>query len=327
MAVASLLASTLPGSRAVAQEAPVDPRCSAGAVPLATQDACQKAIDLFRFMAPQLGIAVIGGNPVLGSSGSLGGFGRVSLGVRANSVSGRLPLASRVAVAHTGAVSSDYALEGQSIGLPVMDLAVGLFAGITLPGTRGLALDALVNAGWIPGRSDREISLGLPDGGLHVGYGARLVLLEESVVTPAMTATFVRRRLPTLELAAAPGGDALAFRDVSVRTDQWRLLFAKFFGPWDVSAGLGQDRYRSGAAIGIAVERDGIPTTAGPIHLTQALTRDNAFLGVATVLASFRVGFELGRVSGGSIRTFNQFGGRRADDALIYATLGARVVW
>jgi hypothetical protein len=311
----------------VAQGAPLDPRCAAGSVALAAQDACQKAVDLFRFMAPQLGIAVVGGNPVLGSSASLGGLGHVSLGVRANSVSGRLPLASRVAVTHTGAVPSRYALEGQSIGLPVIDLAVGVFSGIVLPGTRGLALDALVNVGWIPRRSEREITVGLPRGALHVGYGARLVLLEESVVTPSVAVTVVRRRLPKLELSAAPGGDELDFSDVSVRTDQWRLLLGKYFGPWDVTAGLGQDRYRSSAAIGIEVERDGVTIGAGPIPVAQALTRDNAFVGIATMVAPFRLGVELGRVSGGSIHTFNDFGGRRADDALIYATLGARLSW
>lgn len=326
-AAAVVVASAAPGSRVLAQGAQLDPRCATGSVSLATQDACQKAVDLFRFMAPQLGSAVVGGNPVLGSTGSLGGLGHLSLGIRANSVSGRLPLASQVAVAQTGAVSSDYALEGQSMGLPVFDLAVGLFPGIVLPGTRGLALDALVNAGWIQRGSERELTIGLPDGALHVGYGARLVLLEESVVTPSMTVTFVRQRLPTLELAAAPGGDALDFRDVSVRTDQWRLLFSKFLGPWDVSAGLGQDRHRASTDIGLAVQRDGVPATAGPIRLTQSLTRDNTFLGVATMLAPLRVAFELGRVSGGSIPTFNQFAGRRADDALVYVTLGARLVW
>ncbi|HZF73263.1 MAG TPA: hypothetical protein VEZ51_07515, partial [Gemmatimonadaceae bacterium] len=39
----------------------------------ASQDACQKAIDLFKYMAPQLGTAIAGGNPTLGQGGNLGG--------------------------------------------------------------------------------------------------------------------------------------------------------------------------------------------------------------------------------------------------------------
>lgn len=315
-------------SPATAQSGTVDPRCAAaGPSQLVTQDACQKAVDLFRFMAPQLGVAVVGGNPVLGLSGSLGGLGHVSLGVRANAVSGRLPRASQVSLGQSGAVSSEYAVEGQSIGLPVFDAAIGLFSGIELPGSRGLALDALVNIGWIPRRSEGEIDVSLPGGALHLGYGGRLVLLEESIVTPAITATFLRRRLPTLELLARPGGDQLNFRDVSVHADQWRVLFAKHLGAWEVSAGGGQDRYRSSTEIRIHVLRDGATTTAGPIVVAQALTRDNGFVGVATTVAPLRLGFEIGRVEGGSIRTFNSFGGRRADAALTYVTVSARHSW
>lgn len=315
-------------ARARAQTATIDPRCGAsGPTQLATQDACQKAIDLFRFIAPQLGVAVVGGNPVLGQAGSLGGLGRFSIGVRANSVSGQVPRASQVSPVQTGAVSSEYALDGQSIGLPVFDAAIGLFAGIVLPGSRGLALDALVNVGWIPGQSEGEIDVSLPGHALHVGFGGRLVLLEESIVTPAITATFLRRRLPTLELRARPGDDRIDFHDVTVHADQWRVLFAKHLGSWELSAGGGQDRYRSRTGIRIEVARDDAITFAGPIAVAQALTRDNAFVGLATTVAPLRVGVELGRIEGGSIHTFNSFGGRRADDALSYVTLGARLFW
>ena len=325
---AALLAGVLGASRATAQSGVVDPRCAALAPSqLVTEDACQKAVDLFRFMAPQLGVVVVGGNPVLGLSGALGGLGHVSIGVRANAISGRLPRASQVSLGQDGAVSSEYAVEGQSIGLPVFDAAIGLFSGIELPGSRALAFDALVNVGWIPRRSEGEIDVSLPGGALHVGYGGRLVLLEESIVTPGITATFLRRRLPTLELLTRPGEDLLNFRDVSVHADQWRVLFAKHFGGWELSAGGGQDRYRSSTEIRIHVLRGGATNVAGPIVVEQALTRDNGFVGVATTVAPLRVGFEVGRVEGGSIQTFNSFGGRRADAALTYVTLGARLSW
>ena len=52
----------------------------------ASQDACQKAIDLFQYMAPQLGAAITGGNATLGQGGSLGGLGHFSAGLRINAV-------------------------------------------------------------------------------------------------------------------------------------------------------------------------------------------------------------------------------------------------
>src|SRR5438105_6671296 len=57
----------------------------------AVQDACQKAIDLFQFMAPQLSIALTGGNATLGQGSTLGGLGHFSLGLRANVLRGDLP--------------------------------------------------------------------------------------------------------------------------------------------------------------------------------------------------------------------------------------------
>ena len=37
-----------------------------------TQDACQMALDVFDLMAPQLGLALTGGNTTLGQGGNLG---------------------------------------------------------------------------------------------------------------------------------------------------------------------------------------------------------------------------------------------------------------
>ena len=75
---------------AVRAQAPV---CvSMSAVPLNGQaDACQKAIDLFAFIMPQIGVAVSGGNPIPGDAGTLGGFRKRSLSVRVVGVDARLP--------------------------------------------------------------------------------------------------------------------------------------------------------------------------------------------------------------------------------------------
>src|SRR5687768_18526669 len=64
----------------------------------AAQDACQKAIDLFQYMAPQLGVAITGGNATLGQGGTLGGLGHFSIGLRINAVQGRLPQVNNASV-------------------------------------------------------------------------------------------------------------------------------------------------------------------------------------------------------------------------------------
>src|SRR5688572_1308311 len=95
------LAVAIVASSSLQAQGPVDTgRCPPGTVsgPLntpdqarATQDACQKAIDLFQYMAPQLSIAITGGNATLGQGSTLGGLGHFSVGVRINAVMGSLP--------------------------------------------------------------------------------------------------------------------------------------------------------------------------------------------------------------------------------------------
>src|SRR5207253_8586580 len=67
-----------------------------------SQDACQKAIDLFQYLAPQLGTSIAGGNPTLGQGGNLGGLGHFSAGVRVNVLQGSLPQVQNVTPVTTG---------------------------------------------------------------------------------------------------------------------------------------------------------------------------------------------------------------------------------
>src|SRR5665213_4527049 len=70
------------------------PKCPGGA-PLSAaqiaQDACQQAYDVYQFMAPQLGLALAGGNATIGQGSVLGGLGHFSVGVRGNVFNGKLP--------------------------------------------------------------------------------------------------------------------------------------------------------------------------------------------------------------------------------------------
>src|SRR5918999_2747562 len=115
LAGATLAASTLRAQGIDTQ------RCPSGSVNAfgvpdetrAAQDACQKAIDLFQYLAPQLGVSITGGNATLGQGGTLGGLGHFSIGLRINAVQGSLPQINDVTPAATGATSSRYETEDQ----------------------------------------------------------------------------------------------------------------------------------------------------------------------------------------------------------------------
>src|SRR5438874_348507 len=80
----SAQANTCPGGA----QSPLTPQ---GAASNAAKDACTQAVDLFQFVAPQLGLALAGGNATLGQGGTLGGIGHFAISLRANAFQGDLP--------------------------------------------------------------------------------------------------------------------------------------------------------------------------------------------------------------------------------------------
>jgi hypothetical protein len=311
-----------------AQGSGIDPQCRASTVTeRATQDACQKAIDLFRYLVPQLGVLIVGGNAVLGEATTLGGPGHASLGIRANAIGGRIPRADRVSPSVTGATSTEFTIERQLLGLPAFDAAIGLYPGISVAGSRAFGLDALVSLAYVPSIEDRDVKITLPDGSWRLGFGGRLMLLDESIITPSITVAYLRRDLPRVDLLISPGSDELAVRDAEIETSQWRASVAKHLALFELALGAGQDRYSSGASATVRVNRAGQTFTAGPVTVSQKVTRTSMFAGLSFNLALVRLAAEIGRVSGGTIGTFNTFEDTRADDALLFGSLGVRIHW
>ena len=311
-----------------AQAPVVDARCPGVAMTdRVTQDACQKALDIFQFLAPQLGLAIAGGNAVLGEHSALRGPGRVSVGLRVNVINARLPRVDQHTPSVTGAQSSEYGVDEQYVPVPTLDAAVGLFRGFPMAGTYALSLDALVNVAFIPSFDDDEVSVDLPDGSLKFGFGGRLGLLQETFVTPGVSVTYLRRDLPVVDVTGRVGDDELSVRDVDVQTTAWRVVAGKNLALLGVSIGAGQDRYETEATTQVTVTRFGQSVTSAPIVARQELTRTSYFANLALNLSLLRIVGEIGRSSGGNLPTFNTFAGTRADDARTYGSLGLRISW
>ena len=294
----------------------------------AAQDACQKAIDLFQYMAPQLGISVTGGNATLGQGGTLGGLGHFSVGLRFNAVQGSIPQINEVTPSVNGATSSNYDTKDQIVGLPTADLAIGLFKGIPLAITNVGGVDLLVSAAYLPEISTNGVEVKVPDGSLKLGYGARVGLLQESLIVPGISVTYLRRDLPTTNITATTGSDTLYIQNLSVKTDAWRVVASKSLLFLGVAVGAGQDKYRSSADIRAHVAARTVPpipaSNSGPVDLSQSLTRTNVFADLTLNLLIFKITGEIGQVSGGDISTFNTFSGKQASDSRVYGSIGAR---
>jgi hypothetical protein len=292
----------------------------------ASQDACQKAIDLFQYMAPQLGTSITGGNATLGQGGSLGGLGHFSLGLRVNVVQGSLPQVQNTTVSVNGATSTQFDTKTQILPMPTADLAIGIFKGLPLAITNVGGVDLLVSAAYLPEFNNSGVSVKVPNGSLKLGYGARVGILQESLLVPGVAVSYLRRDLPTVDITAASGNDSLAVDKLSLNTKAWRITASKSLLFIGLAAGFGQDKYESSTDVRAHVAARTLTpaANAGPVSLTQNLTRTNIFADVSMNLLVLKLTGEIGQVSGGTINTFNTFSGKQAADSRIYGSVGAR---
>ena len=293
-----------------------------------SQDACQKAIDLFQYLAPQLGTAISGGNATLGQGGTLGGLGHFLVDVRVNAVQGSLPQVDQITPSVTGVQSDTYPTNNQLIPMPTADLAIGVFKGLPLAITNVGGVDLLVSASYLPAFDGSGVSVKVPNGSLKLGYGVRLGILQESLLVPGISVTYLKRDLPTVDIAANNGNDTLNVNKLSLKTTAWRLVASKSLLMFGVAVGAGQDKYESSTDIRAHVAARTVPptaaSTAGPVPMSQSLTRTNVFADLSMNLLLFKLTGEIGQVSGGTINTYNQFSGKQAADSRIYGSVGAR---
>ena len=288
------------------------------------QDACQKAIDLFQYVAPQLGAIVAGGSATQGFTGTLGGLGHFSIGVRGNGINGSLPDIDRIVPSANGAEQSTYPITDAGIGLPTGDVAIGLFNGLPLGITHLGGLDLLVSAAYLPSYNNSSLDISVPSGSWKVGYGAKIGIIQESALTPGVSLSYLDRELPMVKIVGSSGDDHLVLDSLRVRTHSWRLVAGKGFLFLGGAAGIGRDTYDTDAAISVTIAPRAQTQggTGGPIALTQKLSRTNLFGSLWINTPVLRIVGEVGRVSGGEIPTYNQFSGPQAADPRTYGSVG-----
>ena len=300
--------------------------------PTAAADGCQKAVDLLNFMTPQLATAVVGGNPTLGQGGALGGLGHFSIDIRGSVVNGQFPQFNNVGLSLSGAQHSTFTSKQQYIPFASIDAGVGLWRGFSLGVTHVGGIDALVTMtyapSWNSSTSSSQTSITIPGGSEKFGYGVRVGVLEESVITPGLSFAWAQRDLPvlsassTLQASGSNPGGTVALNDFTVNTSAWRITAAKSFVVFGLSAGFGQDKYDAGSSLTATVATAGNPT--GTQSVSFSMNRMNYFVGAYVNLFLFKLEAEYGQVTGGTAAAaFNSFGSDPATSRS-YLTLGLR---
>lgn len=290
-----------------------------------TQDACQKAVDVFQYVAPQLGTAITGGNATLGQGGALGGLGHFSLGLRVNAVRGSLPQVDDPSAQPvlTGARSTAYRTKDAPVPMPAIDAAIGVFKGVPLGLTNVGGIDVLVSASYIPKVNRDDITID-PDNPIKVGYGVRVSALQESLVVPGVAFTYLKRDLPVLSLTGSSSGSTLRVTDLSEKTTAWRLVASKSLILFGIAAGYGQDKYESSASANATISAQTSPS----VQVAQTMTRSNMFADLSFNFPILKIIAEIGRVSGGTApSTVNTFPSKGIVDPRLYGSAGIRLSW
>jgi hypothetical protein len=286
------------------------------------------AVDVFQFMAPQLGVALTGGNATLGRGGALGGLGHFSVGLRANVVAGEIPDFDRFPIASTTGSqtrtgSNALPSKTQILGLPTVDAAIGIFKGLPLAVTNVGGIDLLLSASYIPdvGGSGDDFQV-KPKTNLKIGYGARLGLVQESIITPGVSFTYLKRDIPTTSITGTSADVTVDITDAEIKTDAWRFVASKSLLLFGIAVGAGQDRYDQKALVA------GTTTGASAsVPVSQKLKRTNVFGDISLNMPLFKLIGEVGQVSGGKLDVdpMNEFSGGSPTQSRLYGSVGVRL--
>jgi hypothetical protein len=217
------------------------------------------------------------------------------------------------------------------IGLPAVDGAIGVFKGLPLGLTNVGGIDLMLSAAYIP-TVDQDNFKVTPEQNLKFGYGARVGLLQESLVVPGLSVTWMKRDLPTTTITGATTGSAnmsFTMADAAVKTTSWRVIASKSLIIFGLAAGVGQDSYDQTATFSGTATSTAGTSNFGPFNLDNSMTRTNYFANASINLLLLKIVGEIGQVSGGDLTPtpFNTFSTGAANDTRLYGSVGLRFNW
>lgn len=305
-----------------AQGATPHPSCTG-----TTADACQQTVDLFSYVAPQLGTAIAGANTTLLQGGNLGSktLGMIPfklvVGARLNLVFGNVPVMQTPTATLTQRTNAATTIA--PVPMPSVDAAIGVYPGFPLGVTSVGGVDILLSAAYVPKKDLDAISIA-PDSPLKIGYGIRVGLLKEGLLAPGIGFSYIMRGLPKTTITSTAGTGAtastLTIKDLDLKANSWRITVSKSLLIFGLAAGFGQDKYDGSTSITV---KPGAAAATAPFAVSQKVTRTNYFGEVGMNLVVLKLVASGGMVSGGDIKTHNGFD-NKPDMSRTYASVGVR---
>ena len=290
----------------------------AASAPLAAQcnTDCQRAEDAVKAFHPVAGIIVSGGNPVLGSGGTLGGLGHFFISARVNAVKVALPSTSTSDTTSTSAV----------VPAPVVEAGLGLWDGL---GGGLLSVDALASATLLPTTQISNLSV---DSGatkigklaLGLGYGARIGIIRGHFLIPSVSVSVMRRTLPRLRygtLGSVLSPDSAFSFDTDLQATNFRVTAGMHLLLLDVAAGVGYDVYTSNAHVSYYNS----PATTATDTLNLNNKREVVFLDAGINLLLLKVVGEVGYQTGKDQTLSTNYQGLDPKAGHVFGGVGVRI--
>ena len=276
---------------------------------------CDAALDATRAFHPVAGLLVSGGNPVLGTAGTLGGLGHFSVTARANAADVVLPDPE-----YDGTAGEVPSRDELFAPVPLLEGAAGIYEGLP---SGLLSIDFLASAQLLPTDGVEDLTVDpdarrIGDVALGLGYGMRVGVLRDEGPLPAVSVSAMRRHVPRLAYGDVEGGDEFRY-SVDLDATNLRLVASKQLAAFQVAAGLGWDRYTGQAQVRL---RDGAEQAVG---LEIEDSRTLAFINAGLHLAAVSIVAEGGYQSGREEELSTDFEDYDTTDGKLFAGLGLRV--
>jgi hypothetical protein len=310
LVILSLVASTVP---AFAQTS----ECAVYAG--STRRVCSAAVDATRAFHPLAGILVSGGNPTIGTAGTLGGIGHATFSLRANAVELVVP-----DLDYSGGAAAVPAGDMFWAPAPLVDGAIGIYRGMS---GGLLGIDLLGSAQLLP--TDQvdnfTVAAGAQEIGgvaLGLGYGLRVGLVGESILLPAVSVSVMRRDMPRITYGNVLGDDRYSY-GVDLHATNLRLAASKKLMIFDVAAGLGWDKYTGDALIRFRDPITGVTQPDVPVELDNS--RVLGFLNAGMNLSFLRITGEVGYQAGKDQQLTTDFEDFDTTAGKLFAGFGLRV--
>jgi len=280
---------------------------------------CNAAVDASNVFHPVAGLLVSGGNPVLGSVKTLGGFPHLSLTARVNATTLSIP-------------DPDYDGTGTTVAedeevfapAPLVEGALGILKGFGP--TRMFSVDLLASAQLLPtdqvdGLSVDNDARKIGDIALGLGFGARVGVISGRGPIPTVTVAGMIRSIPKITVGDVAGGDASQF-GVDLKATNLRAVAGYKLAVLVVGAGVGYDKYTGDADL--LIEDQSIPGPPIAVSVDLDNSRTMAFLTGAIDLPVLKIGAEIGYQFGKDQNLRTTFAGNDPSEKRLFAGAGLR---